>query len=144
MSQKQSEITEEYGRLTKHPEGSVRELFTIEVPLMFSILSGSLMMFLDRLILANYSLEALNAAAAAGMACAVMQYGAIGIASIAEVFAGQYNGAGKYTKAAQPTWQMVWFSIFLIVPFFAAARWLGPYVLSNYHYNDLGLHTLFS
>ena len=122
-----AELTKEYGKLTKHPEGSVRELFTIAFPLMLSILSGNLMMFLDRLILANYSLEAMNAAAAAGMACMVIQYGAIGIASIAEVFVGQYNGAKKYAQAAQPTWQMVWFSLMTTVIFLAAAKWSGPF-----------------
>jgi len=134
-----SEINEELEKLTRHREGSVRELFAIAVPLMFSILSGGLMMFIDRIILAKFSLTAMNAVAAAGLACAVMQFGAIGVASIAEVFVGQNNGAKKYSGAAAPAWQMVWFSLFMAVPFLAAALWLGPYVLSDYHYSDMGL-----
>ena len=46
------------------------------------------MMFLDRIILSNYSLAAMNAVVDASMACDVTQYGAIGIVSIAEVFVG--------------------------------------------------------
>lgn len=98
------------------------------------------MMFFDRLILANYSLDAMNAAAAAGMACMVFQYGAIGIASIAEVFTGQLNGAKKFTQTAQPSWQMVWFSL-LTFPlfFFFIANDGAPFILSDYHYEDHGL-----
>lgn len=133
------EPIKEYDKLTQYPEGSARELFTIAFPLMLSVLSGNLMMFLDRLILANYSLEAMNAAATAGMACMVLQYGAIGIASITEVFVGQYNGARKYAQASQPAWQMIWFSLFTSIFFFSAAKWGGPYVLSDYHYESLAL-----
>lgn len=134
-----SEITESYASLTKHPEGSLKEMFAISFPLMLSILSGNLMLFLDRLILANYSIEAMNAAAASGMACMVFHYGAIGIASIGEVFVGQQNGARKYHLAAQPAWQMIWFSLMSSIVFFGAAFFLGPVVLADYYYQEHGL-----
>jgi MATE family multidrug resistance protein len=133
------EITEEYGKLTKHPQGSMRELFAIAFPLMLAILSSNMMMFLDRLILANYSLAAMNAAASAGVVCSVMIYGALGITAIAEVFVAQFNGSKQRKKAAKPTWQMIWFSCLLIGPFYLAAEYFGPYLLGDYHYEDLSL-----
>lgn len=121
-------------KLTKFPEGGVRELLSIAFPLMFSALSVNLMMFLDRLILANYSITAMNAAVSAGMVCAMFQFGAIGISSIAEVFVGQYNGAGKKAKLGEPVWQMLWFSLFTASIFWPFAQfgatWLVP---SEFH-----------
>jgi MATE family multidrug resistance protein len=35
----------------------------------------------------------------------------ISIASIAEVFIGQYNGKEEFDKLAIPTWQMIWFAL---------------------------------
>lgn len=139
MSQPLPEITQEYQKLTKHPEGSMRELFSLSFPLMLSILSGNLMLFLDRLILANYSLQAMNAATAAGMTCMIFQLGAVGVASIAEVFVGQYNGAKQYGKAATPAWQMAWFSLFTACVFIPLALWGGPYLLPGYYYEEYGL-----
>jgi len=104
-------------------------LWRISLPLMLTALSANLMFLLDRLILVRYSTQAMNAAAVAGMSCAVFQFGGIAIASIAEVFVGQYNGAKDYEKAAQPVWQMIWFSLSLFVVFVPIALWLGPYLL---------------
>lgn len=125
-------------KLTAHPEGSVKELWTIAYPLMLSFLSGSLMMFIDRLILAKDSTEAMNAAAMAGMVCAIFQFGTIGIASIAEVFVGRYNGAKQFFKLGEPVWQMIWFSLMTSVLFIPLAIYGGPYVLSDYHFATLG------
>ena len=111
------ETTDAYASLTKHPEGSVRELWSLSFPLMLSFISGNLMLFLDRLILANYSTEAMNAAVTTGMANAVFHFAAIGVASIAEVFVGQHNGAKRYGKIGEPVWQMIWFSLATSVVF---------------------------
>lgn len=98
-------------KLTKYPLGSIRELFFISLPLMLSAASGTTMFFLDRLILARYSTEALDAATAAGMGIFLFHLGVIGIAAIAEVFVGQNNGAKKYNKLGEPVWQMLWFCL---------------------------------
>ena len=108
---------------------SVRSLCRISLPLMITSLSGNMMLLLDRLILARYSSEAMNAAATAAMACAIFQFGAISIASIAEVFVGQYNGAKEYKKTPEPVWQMVWFSLSLFFVFWPIATWGAPYFL---------------
>jgi len=117
-------------KLSKFPQGGMRELLFIAIPLLLSGLSVHLMMFLDRLILANYSTEALNAAVAAGMVYAMFQSGAMGIAGIAGVFVGRYNGAGKKSKLGEPVWQMLWFSLFTILMFWPFAQfgaaWLVP------------------
>lgn len=134
-----SEITDSYSKLTRHPEGSVRELWSISLPMMLALLSGNLMLVVDRIILAQYSIPAMNAAAAAGMTFALFQYGTIGIASIAEVFVGQLNGAGKQKEAGRSAWQMIWFSALTILLFYPLALFAGPYLLADYHRETMGI-----
>lgn len=104
-------------------------LWRISLPLMLTTLSANMMFLLDRLILVRYSAEAMNAVAVAGMGCAIFQFGGVAIASIAEVFVGQYNGAGQHEKTSEPVWQMIWFSLGLFVIFWPIALWAGPYMI---------------
>jgi len=121
----------EYKLLSKYKPGSLKELAVIAFPLMLSFLSGNLMFFFDRLILARYSLDAMNAVAIAGMITAVFQYAPIGIAGIAEVFVGQYNGSKEYHKIAKPVWQMIYFSLLFIVICLPLAIFGGPYLIAD-------------
>jgi Na+-driven multidrug efflux pump len=61
--------------LTAYPQGSLRELWQISFPLIISLMSASLMLFLDRLFLAHYSLASLNAAAHAGASVQFCNFG---------------------------------------------------------------------
>lgn len=112
--------------LTKYPSGSLRELWAISFPLMLSMMSGSLMLFLDRLLLAQYSIYALNACVNASVTAAALQFAFLTTSAIAEVFVGQYNGAGRYKKIAEPVWQMIWFSCISAAFFIPLAFLSGP------------------
>ena len=109
-----------------HP--SVPNLLRIAVPMMAMALSTNLMYFCDRFFLAQYSLESMNAVAATSLLCATFQFVAIGIAAIAEVFVGQYNGAGSLHKIGNAVWQMLWFSA-LAQLFFIPMAFLGEQVV---------------
>lgn len=87
------------------------QLWMMCFPLMLTALSGSLMNFLDRVILAKYSTDAMIAASTAGNIAYIFQFSAMSIAMIAEVFVGQYNGAQQYKEVGKPVWQMIWFSL---------------------------------
>jgi multidrug resistance protein, MATE family len=117
---------QEEKKLTKYPSGSLRELWTISMPLMLSLMSGSLMLFLDRLLLARFSIDALNACVNATVIAAVLQFAFLTTSAIAEVFVGQYNGAGQYKKIAQPVWQMIWFSLLTSLIFLPLGAFAGP------------------
>ena len=112
--------------LTKYPSGSLRELCSISLPLMLSMMSGSLMLFLDRLLLARYSIDALNACVNAAMIAAALQFAFLTTSAIAEVFVGQYNGASQYKKIAEPVWQMIWFSLLSVFVFLPLGLFAGP------------------
>jgi len=127
------------GQLTLYPEGSIQELWAISFPLILSIFSVNLMYFLDRLILAQYDTHAMNSAVVAGLVFSIFQYGTIGIASISEVFVGQYNGAKKLSRIGEPVWQTIWFSIMTIFLFIPLALFAGPYLIPNPEYQSEGI-----
>ncbi|MFA6118936.1 MAG: MATE family efflux transporter [Parachlamydiales bacterium] len=111
--------------LTKFPEGSMRELWSISLPLMISSLASLLMLFVDRCFLARYSLDALNASVNGGtLAWAFL--GGMGMLTVmSEVFVAQYNGAEMHKKIGVPVWQMIWVSIFSALIFIPIGLWFG-------------------
>jgi multidrug resistance protein, MATE family len=111
-------------KLTKYPSGSIKELMTIAIPLMIASLSFHFMLFMDRFILAQYSLDDMNAAAVVGLMIFTISYVGITMAGIAEVFSGQAYGAKQFSEFSRPVWQMIWFSLFLIIPFYLVGRYL--------------------
>lgn len=127
---------EQHG-LTKYPQGSLRELWAISFPLMLSLMSSSLMFFWDRLLLAKHSIDALNAATNVSSTVAFLQFAFICTACIAEVFVGQYNGAGKKHKLGEPVWQMIWLSAFSVLAFIPMGYYLGDYIFQESRYNFL-------
>ena len=127
------------GKLTPYKEGSVKELWAISYPLILSMLSINIMIFVDRLLLARYDTRAMNAAVVAGFVFSVFQYGAIGIAAIAEVFTGQYNGSQQCSKIGEPVWQMIWFSVLSLFIFIPVGQFAGPLLISNPEYFQDGV-----
>ncbi|MBA3958316.1 MAG: MATE family efflux transporter [Parachlamydiaceae bacterium] len=117
--------------LTKHPEGSLRELWSIALPLMISSLSVLSMIFVDRLLLANYSTQAFNAAVTASTLGWAFFIGWMTMGSIAEVFVAQLNGAGQKEKLGGPVWQMIWLSIGSILCFLPLSIWGGEWFYGN-------------
>ena len=111
-------------------------MFTVSWPLILGLLSGSIMMFADRVFLGNYDLAALNAAANAGMAFFSMFILPMVIASISEVFVGRLNGEGQKEKVGEPVWQMIWFSL-MTIPFFTIG---GRLLVPLFSYGSANVH----
>jgi len=124
-------------KLTRYPLGSLRELWAISLPLMISLLSGSLMLFLDRLLLAQSSIDCLNACTNAGILAQALQFPFISTAAIAEVFVGQYNGAGQKKRLGEPVWQMIWLSVMTAFFFVPIGLWGGPFIFHDPTYAPL-------
>lgn len=91
---------------------NTRQLWKISYPLMISFFSTFIMLFVDRLFLAYYDKQALNAAAISGTLSWSFILAWMTLASLAEVFVAQYNGAKRYNELARPVWQMIWLSVF--------------------------------
>ncbi len=123
--------------LTRFPSGSLRELLAVSLPLMLALMSGSLMFFLDRLLLAHFSIDAHNASTSAGMIVTFLQFPFLCTACIAEVFVGQAFGAGNNKILAVPVWQMIWLSILSMFFFVPAGLWLGEAIFMYSPYPQL-------
>ena len=123
-------------KLTKYPAGSVRELLAISFPLMLSILSTTLMILVDRIILAHYSLNAMNAVGTVANIMNIFICSCAATAAIAEIFVGRYNGKKEYSKMAIPVWQMLWFSFMSALVLIPCAFWSGKYLMPENIYDD--------
>lgn len=139
MSSTESDLSQTTGTgtLTRYPEGSIREVLHVSYPLMISYLSGYLMLFIDRLILARFSHKAMNTVATVGLVCYVFDYGLIGITAIVEVLVGRLNGAGKFDRLGEPVWQAMWLCIFSFAVCIPLAFWGGKYLVPTI-YQELG------
>jgi MATE family multidrug resistance protein len=125
-------------KISTHPTGSIREIANIALPLMLTNLSSNLMLFFDRLIIAQYSNAAMNAAITIGITCSIFHFGATAITSTAEIFVGRYFGAQKINRIGQPVWQMIWFSLFTFVMFIPLAMFAGN-ALVQQEYRTVGM-----
>lgn len=120
-------MTKSY-QLTRHPVGTLREMWAISWPLMVGLISSTLMLFIDRILLAWYSPEALTAGANAGMAYYMLLIVPMGICAISEVLVGRIHGEGNHGDAGNAVWQMVRFAVIIAPLMWAAGLWLPPLI----------------
>ncbi len=123
--------------LTKYEEGSFSELLSIAVPLMITSFSMMLMLFVDRLLLAHYSTEALNAAVNASICGWTVLFGWIVLASITEVFVAQYHGSKQFDRIGEPVWQMLWLSLASFLFFIPMTLWGGNLIFGSLPENEM-------
>lgn len=115
-------------QLTKYPVGSLREIWTMSWPLMLSLMSNSIMLFVDRLLLSWHSPLALAAGANASMAYYLFLVVPMAICAISEVFVGRLHGEEKLSEIGKPVWQTVWFAAILAVPLLIGTIYLPDIV----------------
>jgi MATE family multidrug resistance protein len=99
----------------KYPITSFRQLLLVSIPLVLTVLSIHTMFLVDRIVVSNYDVAALSPVTMAGNFCGILEFGAVLLASISEVFVGRYNGSNKTHLIASPVWQMLWFSFALFL-----------------------------
>ncbi|MDR2738052.1 MAG: polysaccharide biosynthesis C-terminal domain-containing protein, partial [Puniceicoccales bacterium] len=100
-------------------DSSTSSILRVVVPLILSAFSENLMFLIDRIVLAYYSVDAMNAAMLGGALASLYSIALMAIAGTTEIFVGQYNGAKKYDKIGSPVWQMIYFvaiSLIFVVP----------------------------
>ena len=112
--------------LTKHPAGSVRELWAVAFPLMLSSLCLLVMVFTDRVFLAHFSGEAMNASLTSGTAAWAVMGSFLIVGAMAEVFVAQYNGSRQFDRLGRPVWQMIWFALGSVALYLPIGIWGGP------------------
>lgn len=98
-------------RITQYEPASFREIAKLTFSFIIVLFSASLMGFCDRLILARFSLESLEAGITALWLSQLFQIPIIRAASMTQAFVGEYKGAGQLEKIGPCIWQMIWFSV---------------------------------
>jgi MATE family multidrug resistance protein len=105
--------------------------------MVLSMMSVNLMYVIDRIMLAGYSIDAMNASVISGNFVAMFTFFFVGIADSSEVFVGQYNGSAQYQKTAAPVWQMIYMSLAAAVIFVPLACFSGRLnMLPDYYLKD--------
>ncbi len=115
----------------KSGEYSIKQLFRIAFPLLFSSLSAMGMIFVDRLILATHSLDAHNAAVEATNFGWVFLTGWSTLSSVSQIFVAQNYGAQKYSNLGRPVWQMIWLGVCSCLFFIPASLWMPGILFGN-------------
>jgi multidrug resistance protein, MATE family len=107
-------------------------LWKISFPMMLSWLSTVMMVFIDRVFLAQYSTLALTAAVSAGTMAWAFSYSFQTLAEITEVFVAQNNGAKKFHMLGPSCNQMLRVCILSVFFFVPLAIWGSDlYLLTN-------------
>ncbi len=101
--------------LTRYPQGSLRELLALAASLTLILASNGLMGFVDRILLAQHSLESLQICVAAASLTTVFQMFCVRIAHVSQIFIGQYKGANRPELIGPCVWQSIWFSFLSMI-----------------------------
>jgi len=98
-----------------------RQLLVVAIPLILSMGSHSVLIFVDRVFLARYSADALAAAQPAAMLNFSILCFFLGVALYASTFVAQYTGAKKPEKVGPSVWHGVYIAAIggVILPLFA-------------------------
>lgn len=104
------------------------QLWKISYPMMISFFSMMLMIFVDRLFLAKFSTEALNASVKAGTLSWGILLGWVTMASMSEVYVSQFNGGKQFSRIGSAVWQMIWVTLASYLFYIPFAIWGVGYI----------------
>lgn len=88
---------------------SVANLLSVSLPVILSMLSGTLMQVLDRAMLSHFSSHAMDGATFASQLLDLFLLPMLSFATVSEVFVGQLNGARQFKRTSTPVVQMALF-----------------------------------
>ncbi len=110
-----------------HTPGGYREVLRMAYPLIISTASFSVMQFVDRVFLAQYSAISIQAALPAGLLAFTLCSGFMAVAGYANTFVAQYHGSGNPRGCSRSTAQGLWLALFawpIILALIPFGRWL--------------------
>lgn len=119
---------------------SWRSIFVIAVPMVLALITYNLFFVIDRFMMLNYSVDAMNAVVASSNFCSVISCFFSGLAGMSEIYVGRYNGAKQFRLAAQPTWQMIYLALASCVIFFPLGYFSNWLNLLPEYYEAVGVN----
>lgn len=124
--------------LTPYSPGSFRELFSLTLPLVFTLFSGMLMSFCDRIFLGHYSLAALEGVSLANYLSILFQIFCMRFTSMNQVLIGKSLGNGCPKQVGPYTWQAIWGSFGTMLLTFPASLIINKYYFLKEEVGVLG------
>jgi MATE family multidrug resistance protein len=91
--------------------GGGREVLTVAAPLVVSSLSWTVMTFVDRMMLNNWSGAAMAAAFVSGVLWFAVICLPLGLCSYVGTFVAQYHGSGQPERIGPSVWQGMWATV---------------------------------
>ena len=116
-------------RRTPAEDGGYRHVLRLVVPMVLSNAAFTVMQFTDRVLVARFSSDAIQAAMPAGILTFCLMSLFTATAGYAGTFVAQYHGAGDRRATIRSCAAGVWLTI-LFLPFFAALLPLCSWILS--------------
>ncbi len=110
-------------------DGGYRHVLRLVVPMVLSNAAFTVMQFTDRVLVARFSSEAIQAAMPAGILTFCLMSLFTATAGYAGTFVAQYHGAGDRRATIRSCAAGVWLTV-LFLPFFAALLPLCSWILS--------------
>jgi MATE family multidrug resistance protein len=111
-------------------ECGVKEVLTLALPLVVSMLSYALMNYCNRLFLTWHSTASVAAVIQAGVLSWVFYSFPLGLTMYTTTFVAQYFGAGQWHKIGRIVWQAIWIGV-ACVPLLIVAGWQLPEVFAR-------------
>lgn len=100
------------------------------------LFSASLMGFCDRLLLARFSIEGLEAGMTALWLAQLFQIPMIRVVSTTQAFIAQFKGSGKLALIGPSVWQAIWLSLMTMVITLPLAGPVGTFFFENTTLNE--------
>lgn len=101
-------------------KGTLKELLLLFFPILLMTFTISIYLLIEKIFLARFSVQAMEAAVSAAYASQITQAPCIALALMAQVFVGRWHGAREWKEMGPGLWQFIWFSflsMFVTVPF---------------------------
>lgn len=120
--------------VTVHPEESLRaaarEMLRIAIPAVVTMLSYTVMQFVDMLIVSRLGSDALAAVGNGGVAAFVPAAAMFGIVGVIATFVSQHLGAGTPEKGSAYAWNGLWLSVLVWFVFFLPLALVMPHLFA--------------
>lgn len=90
--------------------GRFKELLHLFFPILLTTFSNFVFLFVEKALLARFSVLAMEAAVSSSYACQIFQSPCIALAMMAQICVGRLHGAQQLKAIGPCIWQFIWFS----------------------------------
>jgi MATE family multidrug resistance protein len=96
-------------------DGGLKSLLSLFIPLSLVTFSNYLFLFVEKLLLARLSIQAMEAAISSAYASSIFQGSCVALAMMAQVYVGRWYGARDLKCIGPGLWQFIWFSLISMI-----------------------------